>query len=103
MITLFEIAKDGYISFKSQTAMQLHAELIPIQENDIQFVDITGLDPIVRTNILELIARSRVGVSKYGTNLDQNNVDDFLQHAKEEALDLANYLTKLQSQRKQNK
>lgn len=82
------------------TAMQLHADLIPIQENDIQFVDITGLDPIVRENVFELISRSRVGVSKYGTTLDQNDVDDFLQHAKEEALDFANYLTKLQSQRK---
>lgn len=103
MITLFKIDDDGKVTISTGSAMQLHADLIPIQENDIKFVDITGLDPIVRENVLELISRSRVGVSKYGTNLDQNNVDDFLQHAKEEALDLANYLTKLQSQQKQNK
>lgn len=103
MITLFKINSEGKVTPIKGSAMQLYADLIPIQEDDIQFVDITGLDPIVRENVLELISRSRVGVSKYGTNLDQNNVDDFLQHAKEEALDFANYLTKLQSQQKQNK
>lgn len=63
------------------------------------YIDVTGLDPIVLHTALELISRSVVGVSKYGTTLAENNKDDFLQHAKEEALDLANYLTKLQSQK----
>lgn len=63
------------------------------------YIDVTGLDPIVLRTALELISRSVVGVNKYGTTLEQNNEDDFLQHAKEEALDLANYLTKLQSQK----
>lgn len=63
------------------------------------YLDVTNLDPIVLRTVIELISRSRVGVNKYGTTLDENNVDDFLQHAKEEALDLANYLTKLQSQK----
>jgi hypothetical protein len=63
------------------------------------YIDVTGLDPIVLRTALELISRSVVGVNKYGTTLEQNNADDFLQHAKEEALDLANYLTKLQSQK----
>lgn len=63
------------------------------------YIDVTGLDPIVLHTALELISRSVVGVNKYGTTLEQNNEDDFLQHAKEEALDLANYLTKLQSQK----
>lgn len=63
------------------------------------YIDVTGLDPIVLNTTLELMSRSVVGVSKYGTTLAENNKDDFLQHAKEEALDLANYLTKLQSQK----
>lgn len=63
------------------------------------YIDVTGLDPIVLHTALELISRSVVGVRKYGTTLAENNADDFLQHAKEEALDLANYLTKLQSQK----
>lgn len=64
-----------------------------------EYIDVTDLDPIVLQTVLELISRSRVGVTKYGTTLAENNADDFLQHAKEEALDLANYLTKLQSQK----
>lgn len=67
--------------------------------NTRDYIDVTGLDPIVLHTALELISRSVVGVSKYGTTLAENNADDFLQHAKEEALDLANYLTKLQSQK----
>lgn len=99
MITVFKIDAEGKVTISSGSAMQLCSDLYPVQENDIKFVDITGLDPIVRENVLELISRSRVGVSKYGTTLEQNNADDFLQHAKEEALDLANYLAKLQSQK----
>lgn len=63
------------------------------------YLDVTNLDPIVLKTVIELISRSRVGVNKYGTTLHENHADDFLQHAKEEALDLANYLTKLQSQK----
>lgn len=64
------------------------------------YLDVTNLDPIVLKTVIELISRSRVGVTKYGTTLQENRADDFLQHAKEEALDLANYLTKLQSEQK---
>lgn len=64
------------------------------------YLDVTNLDPIVLKTVIELISRSRVGVTKYGTTLHENHADDFLQHAKEEALDLANYLTKLQSEQK---
>ena len=64
------------------------------------YLDVTNLDPIVLKTVIELISRSRVGVTKYGTTLHENHTDDFLQHAKEEALDLANYLTKLQSEQK---
>ena len=62
---------------------------------DKVFVDVTNLDPIVLSNVLELIRRSRVGVAKYGTTLAENHSDDFLQHAKEEAMDFINYLEKL--------
>lgn len=62
-------------------------------------IDVTGLDVIVLNNVLELIKRSRVGVAKYGTTLAANNDDDFLQHAKEEAMDFINYLEKLRQNR----
>ena len=57
-----------------------------------ELVDVTNLDPIVLSNVLELIKRSRVGVARYGTAIAENHSDDFLQHAKEEAMD---YLEKL--------
>lgn len=60
-----------------------------------ELLDITDLDPIVRSNIIELVKRSYLGVAKYGTTLHENNTDDFLQHAKEEAMDFINYLEKL--------
>lgn len=66
-----------------------------------ELVDVTDLDPIVLSNILELIKRSRLGVEKYGTTLAENASDDFLQHAKEEAMDFINYLEKLRQMRKE--
>ena len=63
--------------------------------SDKVLVDVTNLDSIVLSNVLELIKRSRVGVAKYGTTLAENSSDDFLQHAKEEAMYFINYLEKL--------
>lgn len=57
-------------------------------------------DKIVEAVCADLKKRSKVGIKKYGTTLDQNNTDDFLQHAYEEALDLANYLKKIQISKK---
>ena len=53
-------------------------------------------DQIINKVIEEFKQRSEVGVKKYNVTLCQNNTDDFLQHAKEEAMDLVNYITKLQ-------
>ena len=38
-----------------------------------ELVDVTNLDPIGLSNVLELIKRSRVGVAKYGTTLAENS------------------------------
>lgn len=76
-------------------------EVITYNLEDVNntYLDVTELDPVVLDNVIELVKRSRVGVHKYGTDLEHNNEDDFLQHAKEEALDFANYLTKMQHQK----
>jgi hypothetical protein len=52
------------------------------------------LDPIVETVRADLLARSRAGVAKYGVMLDRTDLSlrEWLRHAYEEALDLANYL-----------
>lgn len=54
-------------------------------------------DPIVGKVVDDLMERSAVGITKYGTTLADNNSDDFLQHLKEELMDAVLYITKLQS------
>ena len=55
-------------------------------------------DSIVNSVIKQFCDRSNVGVAKYGTTLEQNNTDDFLQHLKEELMDATLYVEKLQHQ-----
>ena len=81
---IYLVHEDGEVELKQ-------AEISP----DKVLVDVTNLDPGVLSNVLELIQRSLVGVDKYGTPLAENHSDDFLQHAKEEAMDFINYLEKL--------
>jgi len=54
-------------------------------------------DKIVQSVVNEILERSDVGTKKYGTNLNRNDLTEleWLQHAKEEALDMALYLEKL--------
>ena len=63
-------------------------------------------DPIVEANRELLLQRSVVGLHKYGVTVNDNPLSrrQWLQHALEEALDLANYLQKLiQEEDKQGK
>jgi hypothetical protein len=57
-------------------------------------------DPIVEQVKEMFDKRSEVGIKKYGTTLHDNNTDDFLLHALEEAMDLCLYLTKIREQLK---
>jgi len=52
-------------------------------------------DQIVLEVIEKYSQRSDVGISKYGTTLEQNNTDDFINHALEEAMDFTLYLMKI--------
>jgi hypothetical protein len=51
-------------------------------------------DPVVEANRALLLRRSQVGIAKYGVMLNRTDLSHraWLQHALEEALDLANYL-----------
>jgi len=51
-------------------------------------------DSITRAVISDLNSRADRGWKKYNTTLYQNNHENMLQHAYEEALDLAQYLKK---------
>lgn len=54
------------------------------------------VDSIVTKIIDEHIARAQMGKAKYNADLDRTDLSvvDYLQHAKEEAMDLALYLEK---------
>jgi len=60
----------------------------------------TYSDAIVESLIQEYRERSLKGILKYGTTLEGNQLSllKWLQHAKEEAMDLALYLHKAQKQ-----
>lgn len=55
----------------------------------------TPKDAIVAKVIEAYKTRSEIGISKYGTTLDANNTDDFLQHLQEELMDATLYIEKL--------
>ena len=54
-------------------------------------------DAVVKSVIDEFAERSKIGIEKYGTTLEANNTDDFLQHLKEELMDATLYIQKLQT------
>jgi len=55
------------------------------------------MDSIVRSIIKQFEERSIKGKEKYGTDLDRTDLSllEWLQHAKEEAMDLTLYLEKM--------
>lgn len=57
----------------------------------------TRKDSIVESIIKQFNERSIKGQEKYGTTLENNNTDDFLQHLKEELMDAILYIEKYQS------
>lgn len=67
------------------------------QRNKLHSLISKATDPIVLQNCIELLERSNVGLEKYGTTLEENDIPikEWIQHAKEEAMDMANYLERL--------
>ncbi len=55
------------------------------------------MDPIVKQVTDKFKSRSEVGIKKYGTTLQDNNTDDFLNHLQEELMDAILYIEKLKS------
>lgn len=52
-------------------------------------------DQVVDNVIDKYYDRSQIGITKYGTTLEKNNTDDFINHALEEAMDFTLYLMKI--------
>jgi hypothetical protein len=55
----------------------------------------TPKDAIVAKVIEAYKTRSEIGIAKYGTTLEENNTDNFLQHLQEELMDATLYIEKL--------
>ena len=67
-------------------------EAKPYKENEIQ-------DSIVNSVVNRFKERSEVGIAKYGTTMDRNDLStlEWISHAQEEAMDFCLYLEKLKS------
>jgi predicted phage-related endonuclease len=59
-----------------------------------QYDDYFVKDEITKSVIMDLASRAERGLKKYNTTLGENDHQNMLQHAYEEALDLAQYLKK---------
>ena len=71
------------------------------EDLDIQIEIIQRLksaDSVVIKTIYEYLTRAEVGLKKYGTDLDRNDLShkDYIQHLKEELQDAVLYLNKYQ-------
>lgn len=57
-------------------------------------------DQIVSSVINKFKKRSELGIKKYGTTLEDNNTDNFLEHLSEELMDSLLYIQKIKDLRK---
>jgi hypothetical protein len=57
-------------------------------------------DKIVEQVLEKFSTRSEIGIKKYGTTLQDNDTDDFLNHLQEELMDAVLYIQKLKQLRK---
>ena len=55
------------------------------------------IDPVVEDLVCKFRRRSLVGIQKYGTTLDENNLSlkQWVQHTQEELMDASLYLNKI--------
>lgn len=95
--------KQAY-KFEQQLNVSLFQEFKRVEsENKVMRDDLyqlskdyfTPKDAIVAKVIEAYKTRSEVGIAKYGTTLEDNNTDDFLQHLQEELFDATLYIEKL--------
>ena len=76
--------------------MTNNSELYGVKRDAPKARTIIETDSVVDSIIDEHIKRAQMGKEKYGQTLDRTDLSviDYLQHAKEECLDLALYLEK---------
>lgn len=91
-------------SFDNRHSIRIKDETGNIRKFSAEYFELVEekTDSIVEDVINQFRKRSKVGIEKYGTTLNDNNTDDFLEHTKQELMDAVNYIQKLQTQRKDN-
>lgn len=91
-------------SFDNRHSIRIKDETGNIRKFSAEYFELVEekTDSIVEDVINQFRKRSKVGIEKYGTTLNDNNTDDFLEHTKQELMDAVNYIQKLQTQRKEN-
>ena len=63
-----------------------------------EYFEMEKKDAIVESVVAKYLQRSKLGIGKYGTTLEENNTDNFLIHLQEELMDASLYIEKLLSQ-----
>ena len=68
-----------------------------VKDTMSDWIDTQVKDSVVQSVINKFKQRSEVGIKKYNTTLDREDLtkQDWIQHAQEEAMDLILYLEKL--------
>ena len=68
-----------------------------VKDTMSQWIDTQVQDSVVQSVINKFKQRSEVGIKKYNTTLDRDDLtkQDWINHAQEEAMDLILYLEKL--------
>lgn len=64
-----------------------------------EYFEMEKKDAIVESVVAKYLRRSKIGIDKYGTTLEENNTDNFFLHLQEELMDASLYIEKLISQR----
>jgi len=85
-----------YLTTKDAPIFNSKVEVVPYKDEYVK------IDPIVDIILDKFVQRSRVGIEKYGTTLGRNDLslEEWINHAQEEAMDLCLYLTKIKEELK---
>jgi hypothetical protein len=93
---LFDVEKNPFFLDEALDVKVNEPEVVPYKDEYVK------IDPIVNSVIDKFLHRSRVGIEKYGTTLERNDLslEQWLDHAIEEAMDFCLYLTKIKEELK---
>ena len=84
-------------SMSTFAIVDIHGNKLWFNLNNEHF-EMEKKDAIVESLINKYQQRSKLGIGKYGTTLQDNNTDNFLIHLQEELMDASLYIEKLLTQ-----